>query len=226
MRSITDQMGTVERFVAPPDFLKQLESASKEKIFYGIEDLGYIDDCRRTGTNLISTIPLPVLWRMMYPGEEVEQEFGHRSGINVLLTLSESVSGFASLYIPDPTIPAARISLTRNVISVEFYGAWEGCNSQLLTQKAVDLVWQKLGIDQAMIGKAEVRRQPFAKILPIDEAVRQRMLVRLTDDFGIYSLGRYATWRPGLLLDDLVKDVRQIVAMADRKDRYSYRLKG
>ncbi len=36
-----------------------------------------------------------------------------------------------------------------------------------------------------------------------------------TDNFNIYSLGRFATWRPGLLLDDLVNDIRVIQKIAD-----------
>jgi hypothetical protein len=29
-------------------------------------------------------------------------------------------------------------------------------------------------------------------------------------NFNVYSLGRFATWRAGLLLDDLVNDIIQI----------------
>jgi hypothetical protein len=31
-----------------------------------------------------------------------------------------------------------------------------------------------------------------------------------TDNYNIFSLGRFATWRPGLQMDDLVQDVRKI----------------
>lgn len=224
MRSITDQMGTVERFVAPPDFLAQLESASNPKILYSWDDLlGTINRSQKEGFNIISTIPMPIMERVLWASDP-EVEYRHRAGANVVLTLGPSINGFATIYLPDPAIGAARLSLTRNVVSVEFYGSSR--TDLELTEEAFDLACDKLGVLGSLINKVEVKQQPFAKILPIDEAYRRRTLVRMTDEFGIYSLGRYATWRPGLLLDDLVKDVRQIVAMADSKDRYTHRLKG
>ena len=55
----------------------------------------------------------------------------------------------------------------------------------------------------------------------IDEELRKDFIYWATDKHNIFSLGRFATWRPGLLLDDLVKDIRLIDKWIDRGDRYA-----
>lgn len=42
--------------------------------------------------------------------------------------------------------------------------------------------------------------------------------------YGIYSLGRFATWRQ-ILMDDVVKDVKVIEQLIEQRDNYSRRLK-
>ena len=57
----------------------------------------------------------------------------------------------------------------------------------------------------------------------MDEKIRKSFIVRATKDFGIYSLGRFATWRPGLLLDDCVKDIRVITRLIDGSTDEEYK---
>ncbi|NDG64822.1 MAG: hypothetical protein EBY29_15370, partial [Planctomycetes bacterium] len=66
--------------------------------------------------------------------------------------------------------------------------------------------------------------QPYSKILPIDEGERRKFIVWATDQHGIYSLGRFATWRPGLLMDDVVNDVR-VIRKIIKNGSYEYRMK-
>ena len=44
-----------------------------------------------------------------------------------------------------------------------------------------------------------------------------------SEKFGIYSFGRFATWRPGLLLDDLIHDLTVIRRLAN-EGTYSKRI--
>jgi len=67
-----------------------------------------------------------------------------------------------------------------------------------------------LGMDKAVIKDERWSVQRYSKILPIPEVERKRLILWATDNFNIYSLGRFATWRPGLLMDDVVNDVRVI----------------
>ncbi len=60
------------------------------------------------------------------------------------------------------------------------------------------------------------------KILPIDEDVRKRFIMWASDKHQVYSLGRFATWRPGLLLDDVVNDVR-VIQRIHKQGNYEHR---
>ncbi len=59
----------------------------------------------------------------------------------------------------------------------------------------------------------QTKTNKFAKIAPINEDERRSFILWATRQHNVYSLGRFATWRPKLLLDDLVKDVRIIQQM-------------
>jgi hypothetical protein len=57
--------------------------------------------------------------------------------------------------------------------------------------------------------------QSYAKIAPMDETLRRNFIYWASTVTGrAYQLGRFATWRPRLLLDDLVHDVRLIEGWA------------
>jgi hypothetical protein len=59
--------------------------------------------------------------------------------------------------------------------------------------------------------------QAYGKFVPIDEKLRKNLVLRLTTERGIYSLGRFATWR-NLLLDDVVHDAAVIKALASSSE--------
>jgi hypothetical protein len=69
---------------------------------------------------------------------------------------------------------------------------------------------QALGLYYARLSDIKVQKSEYAKILPMDEDERREFIYNATVTRNIYSLGRFATWRPHLLLDDLVKDIRTI----------------
>jgi hypothetical protein len=68
----------------------------------------------------------------------------------------------------------------------------------------------------------EVKPVQYAKVLPIDDRERKRFIMWASENHNIYSLGRFATWRPGLLMDDLVHDVRVIQRIA-REGNYEHK---
>jgi hypothetical protein len=112
----------------------------------------------------------------------------------------------------------SRVSLTGDELIVEVPGGyayrWEG-----LLRRAGDL----LGIPFSQVYNMEVHRSSYNKILPIDERARRRALAWLTDNHNIYSLGRFATARPGLLLDALVNDIRLIAGWINEGHTYETR---
>ena len=70
---------------------------------------------------------------------------------------------------------------------------------------------------------ASLDRRMAGKIVPLPDAARKRLLFRLTHEHGIYSLGRFATWR-NVLLDDVVNDIAVIKRLARSGDAYVARL--
>lgn len=84
---------------------------------------------------------------------------------------------------------------------------------------AVDRATFLLGISPFDVVDAAARPATYAKALPIDDDVRREFISWATDNFNVFSLGRFATWRPALLLDDLVNDIRLIDRWLDKPAR-------
>lgn len=200
-RSIPNAVEVAERYIAPPNLIELLV-VSGSNIKYGIDQhiLGY-------DSPVISTIPMPNLMDMLhYPSRP---EFKSISGVNIKAKVA-GCDAYISLYVPNPVYPYSRISLTGDELIIEIPrmliddGKWE---------YQQELIWGAaswLGIEPWKITDIEVNQQRYAKIQEIDEGIRKRFITWASDEHNIFSLGRYACWRPGLLLDDLVKDIRLI----------------
>ena len=122
---------------------------------------------------------------------------------------------YISLAVPDPNEAFSRISITGDelIIEVPNFKHTKGHSDQWLIELGQQSIFRAadyLGIEKDFIRDVVVKHQPYAKILPINDRDRKAFMHWATDKHNIFSLGRYATWRPGLLLDDLVNDVRLI----------------
>jgi len=60
------------------------------------------------------------------------------------------------------------------------------------------------------------------KISSIPSEERHRIIYNATTGHGIYSLGRYATWRPSVMLDDVFEDIFVIKKLL-AQDQYTKR---
>jgi len=60
--------------------------------------------------------------------------------------------------------------------------------------------------------------EKYGKIIPIMSSVRHALLLSISAQFGIYSLGRFATWR-NILLDDVIHDAQRIEDGRSLSDR-------
>jgi hypothetical protein len=151
------------------------------------------------------------------------------SGVNIIANLRD-VDSYCSLYVPDPIFPGSRISITGSEMVVEcpqpdIHVPEVGVSFDPYTrpQDVADEAAELCGITRARVMDAVIVEQKYAKILPIDEDLRKRFIVWATEHFNIYSLGRFATWRPGLLLDDVVNDVRVIHRLIGSGSSYDLR---
>jgi hypothetical protein len=205
VRSITSAHGlAVDRYIAPPDLIPRMAEMVEGHIMVG-QTFDNWPGSRLGDLPVISTIPMDALMKKLGWSHRDKAVFRSVPGVNVSCELSD-VDAYCSLYVPNPIKRASRISLTGNLLTVECYG-----NAPVKADQVVGSAMDLLGLPLDLLtGEARESEQKYAKILPIDEDVRRAFILWASQEHNIYSLGRFATWRPGLLLDDVVNDVRVI----------------
>jgi len=214
---MTAKSDSSARHIAPPDFLDRLASSINCEIVFGKKiDAKYLEDRRASKIviPLISTIPMPVLMSTL--GWGMVESFRSSDATNISFDV-EGLDAYCSLYLPDPSHKGSRISVSGSRVIVECKGRLDPSEEALVVDSAL---WA-LGIGQGALNVTS-KYSRNAKILPYDEADRRKFILWATERHQIYSLGRYATWRPGLLLDDVVNDVRVIHRMINGGSKYSH----
>jgi hypothetical protein len=197
-RSIVAGLTAETRYIAPPDLIKQMSDSLDGIISYD-SDFNFIE-----GDDIISTIPMPHLMKVL--GYNNEIDFNWTEGATLRATIQDC-DAYVSLLVPDPAYSFSRLSITGDELFIELNKMKGGFidESHILSQ-----IVQMLGIPVNHFSNIKIKKQPFFKINPVDNDARKKFMHWATTRHNIYSLGRYATWRPTLLLDDLVKDIRLI----------------
>lgn len=236
-RSILSARGEpMTRYIAPPDLVSRMANKSPSDIFqYGVDALEMIEPSSR----YISTLPMTKHIEFFGWPDHLgpKPEFRSRPGAMIKADLGAAVDAYCSLYVPDPSIFVSRISLTGSELCIECYGAgafdfFSGDNElpvhEAMKMDITDLCLDHLGLGSLLSARelpaVEIKVMPYAKILPIPEEQRKRYVMWLSDNFKFHSLGRFATWRPSLLMDDVVNDVRVIHRIAHEGHSYNTRL--
>lgn len=198
-----------ERYISPPN----LPSLLAERVMADIDFHSPVDIhphalCQEGP--IISTIPMPILAKTLgYEGFK-KSKFAYQPGTTCSV-LVENLDCYATLYLPFSEA-FQRISITGDKIAAESYCfSGDGSLEQYLRSHLANYI----GILPVFKNSISTRRSQYAKIVSIDENERRHFIRWATREHGVYSLGRFATWRPGLLLDDVVQDVRHITAMLD-----------
>jgi len=187
-------LDTVTRYIAPEDFYDRLaDRLEREKRILwsaGITDI----DVHTRGVK-INTAPLPVILKLC--GYDLSQLDFQRSSIAVeRYRLPRGTDIYQTIYFPGVETSVFRASITGDLLIVE---SMHRGPDILQVCKAFGLPSGEL----EFIGAVD---QKYGKIVDLDRGEREGLLYELTDDFGIFSLGRFATWR-NILLDDVVKDI-------------------
>lgn len=204
-RSLPKGVETVTRYIAPPDLIERM--ARGVNIEYGKRF-----DLKGETSKVISTIPMPDLVEALGP-LKFNAVFNYVPG-RVVTAKVIDCHAHASLYFPDPRIEFYRASITGDELIVEMAGkkphTWSGGDANYEGCVAMAAA-QYLGIDSDDLHHVELHEQRYAKIAPINEHVRKSVIFHVSSVMGkAFSLGRFATWRPHLLMDDLIKDIRLI----------------
>tara|TARA_R100000306_G_scaffold37149_1_gene37404 strand:- start:1452 stop:2447 length:996 start_codon:yes stop_codon:yes gene_type:complete len=213
-RSIND-LEPVERYIAPHDLIAQM--ASNCSIKYSTKlTIGDVEETRNWNPcqSIISTIPMPALMKIMkwkdvpeWPHKEI---WTQKARID-----SPKCNVYQTIYYPDPLIPFYRISVIGDVVISEFIRKPDTAIGPHIMSALMD----DFGIKPTLIVDMKESNQKYGKIEVINEELRKEFIFEMTSKHGIYSVGRFATWRQ-LLLDDVVEDIQHVERFIRARSNY------
>lgn len=187
-----------DRFVAPESLYEQLIESVWARIRWGVEFdwEGWREHSRRT--LLVNTAPMYAALEGL--GAEGPLPMFARAPITVQRFRIPNSDVFQTVYFPTEEHTVYRASITGSLLIVE-HAAREPLGEWWWDVERAFAFRDAIPLDTVS--------QSFGKIAPIDDAERKRWLFWMTHEHGVYSLGRFATWR-NILLDDVVNDISVI----------------
>lgn len=192
------------RFIAPQDLIQQLAEMCFGRIEYGRDVARNFDKLPRP---LISTIPLAHMLNFCNMDWGSDDKFQSQP-IRVVKYRVRGADVFQTIYYPDPAQAVYRASMTGDELIIE------SATATKLEAEHLDDVLDSFGLVSLDIEPLTTTRQRFGKILPLPDTERKALLLRLSQEHGIYSLGRFACWR-NILLDDVHDDYFRIRRMIE-----------
>jgi hypothetical protein len=189
----------VTRWIAPRDLYDQMADALGNRIDWAFE---WVLSILPNNDGVISTAPLSVI---ACEKLDFSEDIFHASPVFVSRAKVPNCSVYQTIYFPHSGIGIYRASITGDELICEWTEAGRDFYS-------IEVCAHAFGIDAIRdLGSTltDVEEQAAGKISPIDEATRKSLISNLTREKGIYSLGRYATWR-NIMLDDVVHDAQII----------------
>lgn len=214
-------LAPVTRYVAPDDFHHQLVERHRDRIMFHTP-ANYIPK-RPNGNHStihINTAPLHVIAEVtgIDLKDKVESQ-SNRAAIRVdRYKLPEGSNVYQTIYYPEPNLRVFRASITGDVLIVESIDSdADKYNFNLLQSEFEYVVCESFGIEKHACAFDETVSQKYGKIVDMPNDLRRAAIYELTRDYGVYSLGRFATWR-NILLDDVVEDIHVIDALIKAGD--------
>lgn len=190
----------VERWIAPETFYEELVANVGARITWGAPiDFSAFERAtlpkQLDKGPVINTAPLLLVLQAVATPGAVFSAF-KRSPIRVSRWRVKDADVFQTIYFPDPEVQTYRASITGSLLIVE----------SMTELTAATSVAQAFGLKPSQLTQIDEVEQKYGKIIPLPDAYRKRLLHELTSKYGIFSLGRFATWR-NILLDDVVQDI-------------------
>mgnify|MGYP003512894376 CR=1 FL=1 len=204
----------VERWIAPTSLHEQLGEMLKERIEFNnkVEVITQDEiwlECGfhkwdRTGMPIISTMPMTALARTI--GQPISLET--MENLKPIYVWEYTIPGanvHQTIYYPDLDTGIYRASLSGDRLIIE--SVREEMTGFELTE-----IYLSFGLSSI----PKLINQPkteLGKFSPIDDWGRKNFMLEASTKLNIWSLGRYACWRPTVLLDDVYFDILKIRAM-------------
>jgi hypothetical protein len=206
-RSI-DNLEKSIRWIAPDDFHEQMLHKLHNRIEVNVD---YVP--KKLDEPIISTIPLPILCGKIGIDFHIEKD-EQAKPIYVKTVEFEKADLYQTIYYPDANFHIYRASMTGNMLIIE--------SVSQITFREVNRVIEHFGLSGMTHVIGEEHVQQFGKFIPMEEVRRKKLMFELTRDHGVYSLGRFATWRK-LLLDDSIHDM-DVIERLIQVDEYDLRV--
>lgn len=192
---------SVERYIAPESLQHQMAEMIGNRIhWHQTVDGSLLRDLPRP---IISTIPMPAILDIADAHDISRSGPGFSyAGITVDRYRVKNADVFQTIYFPETDHPVYRASITGDLLIVERRGEMDVLNF-------LDML-DAFGLGNMDVEQIDLNHaQRFGKINPINNKWRQDAIFTLTQEHGIYSLGRFAIWK-NVLLDDVVSDAAVI----------------
>lgn len=193
-RSIWD-LSPCYRYVAPPGFYALLCERNAHRIRWGANVFNMQGP-------IISTVPLPHALHRFVP--ESDRSVFLSASIWTATYSIPNCDVHQTIYFPDDDTCVYRASITGDELIIEA--------SNPIVINDVMHVLHAFGINWAGTVFVSESTRNYGKIVPIDNALRREFIRELTEAHGVYSLGRFATWK-NILLDDVVTNARKVQSM-------------
>lgn len=193
-------LDTVERYIAPEDLVPQLLERFASRIEWG-RSVNTRDVPGNGDVAVLSTLPIGFLETLL-PLEFSCVPAFERQKISVKRWRVANCDLHQTVYFPDRSYDLYRASITGDLLIAEFVG--DGAAHPVVMDLccAFGLAFKDLiPIDDVS--------QEYGKIVPVDEGWRRSFVFQASQQFGVYSLGRFGTWR-NILIDDVLQDVNVI----------------
>lgn len=218
-RSIWGVTGEKKRYIPPLDFIGLL--ADSVSITYNKPfGLAQAKAAKEDGVPVISTIPMPALMDIL--GWKPKPKFSWRPIWVIKVEIKTHASNVQqTIYYPNPNDPVYRATLGRSHLTIELIRQVDEATAGAYVKSVVEDFGLPLLAGQ-FFALPKVTRQEYGKIVPSDPELCRDFMYQTTLDYGIYALGRFATWRQ-LVLDDLVHDLEVIGSMIRAKTKYHQR---
>jgi len=208
-RSISD-LSSCWRYIFREPFSLPVVDAIKGKVIAIDNNLAFIrtenEEVEKNFNLCITTAPMPV--NMALCGIERNISFKEEQIYVVTADLNVKSSIHQTIYIPSWPSIFYRITISGQKIVAEGKGAFPEEEKAFLTLRLI--VKFVLGVDSENIEATRFVDQRNGKIVEIDDMARKEIILELSHKHNVYSLGRYACWRPKLMIDDLPKDIKRI----------------
>ncbi len=147
----------------------------------------------------ISTLPMPYVLSIL--GQDLGVEFSSYDIYIAKGKLNFDSAVHQTVYFPEPQFDIYRATLEGQEFIAE--------SMAKIDDAQIEKVLAIFGLRGEDFGNIDAYEQKQAKMVPVDDALRRMVILELTEKHNIFSLGRYAIWKP-IRSDDLPTDINRI----------------